>query len=338
MKVFRTILILLALLGSTTSDAWARQYRLKVATVAPKGTKYYQALMQMGQEWRTAPGGGVDLTVYPGGMMGGESDMVRRMRGNQIQVALMTASGLAEIDDSITALQNMPMLFKTFDEVEHVRGKLRSLIEKKFEEKGFVILSLEDTGWVRFFANKPAASLTEFRQLKLFALSSDSKAIQIWKSAGFNPVPLDLTTMVTGLKTGMIDAVPSTPYYALTTQVCTSASHMLDIKWAPLVGGIVIKKDVWDTLPATSHEYLRKSALKAGIDVRKAGRAKNVESIETMKKRGLKIVKLTDAQRKEWEDAAKKAYPVIRGKIVPADLFDQVIKILAEFRAKASDK
>src|SRR5438552_13756445 len=99
----------------------------------------HQVLQAMGENWRIASRGSVLLTVYPDGTMGGEAEVVRRMRIGQIQAAMLTATGLSEIDRSVTALEDMPMMFRSLDEVSYVREKLRPTIERRLRDKGFVL-------------------------------------------------------------------------------------------------------------------------------------------------------------------------------------------------------
>ena len=105
--------------------------RIRMATLAPKGTSVHQALLAMGEKWRQAPGGGAALTVYTDGSMGDEPDMVRRMRVGQLHAGTLTVQGLSDIDESVTALQNIPMLFQSFEEIDYVRGKLTPIVEKR---------------------------------------------------------------------------------------------------------------------------------------------------------------------------------------------------------------
>ena len=125
--------------------------KVRLGTLAPRGSSYYKHLQAMGEKWRTAPGGGVALTLYPDGTMGSEADMVRRMRLGQLQAGMLTAVGLAEIEPAVTGLQSMPLMFRTLEEVDYIGEKLQPMLEKRLEEKGFVALFWSDTGWVRFF-------------------------------------------------------------------------------------------------------------------------------------------------------------------------------------------
>ena len=85
---------------------------IKLTTLAPKDSSYHQALQKMGQQWAKATGGDIDLVIYPGGIQGGESAMIKRMRIGQIQAAMITTVGLSDIEPSVSGLQSMPMMLR----------------------------------------------------------------------------------------------------------------------------------------------------------------------------------------------------------------------------------
>ena len=146
--------VFLVLMGSSGARAAGppAPVRIKLGTLIPRGTPAYQVLLEMREKWRQAPEGGVEIVVYPDGSMGGETDMVRRMRVGQIQAALLSMTGISEIDKSVNALQEMPMMFRSLDEYEYVRDKMRPALEKRLADRGFIALFWGDIGWVRFFS------------------------------------------------------------------------------------------------------------------------------------------------------------------------------------------
>jgi TRAP-type C4-dicarboxylate transport system substrate-binding protein len=316
----------------------AAQAKVKLGTLVPRGTSYHRILQAMGEQWRQAPGGGVRLTIYTDGTMGSEADMVRRMRVGQLQAATLTVAGLAEIEPSVSALQKMPMMFRTLEEVDHVRGMLEEKLSQRLQEKGFVVLFWGDTGWVRFFSRRPARVPNDFRSMKVFVGAGDNQQVDIMKDAGFNPVPLEWTDALTALKTGMIDAVPVIPYYALAGQFYTVAKYMVEVNWVPLVGATIVTRPVWESLAPETREALRKSALEAGTQFRTRGRAESEEAVEAMKKRGLQVQSVSPEMEAEWRQMAEGLYPKVRGKMVPADWFDEVRKLLAEYRSTRAAK
>src|SRR5256885_9119802 len=58
----------------------------------------------------------------------------------------------------------------------------------------------------------------------------------------YQPVVLEISDVLPGLQTGMINMVPSTPFWALTLQFYNHASYMLEMDWAPMVGAVVDRK------------------------------------------------------------------------------------------------
>jgi TRAP-type C4-dicarboxylate transport system substrate-binding protein len=304
----------------------------KVATVAPPGTSFHKHLQDLSEEWEKAPGGGVSLNIYPG-TQGGESQIVRRMRLGQLQGAMLTAIGMSQIDESAAALQLMPMEFRNWGEVDFVRDKLESQLEEIFLKAGYVVLFWGDAGWVRFFSTKPINNINDLKGMRVYAASGSPEAVKILKEY-YNPVELEPDKILLSLRNGMIDAVPIPPFLANFSQVATKADNMLDMKWAPVAGAMVLTKKAWDSLVPETQKYLRETGQRAGEKIRKDSRREDDEAIEAMvAKQGLKVTKLTDAADKEWRDEMIRLNPKIRGNVVPAQMFDSAQAALKEYRA-----
>ncbi len=323
----------LLLAGILATSALAADKQLRIGTLATKNSLYHRQLMELGEAWRTAQGGNAKYLVYPDGSQGGETDMVRRMRIGQLQGGLLSVVGLREIEPSIAALQNMPLMFRNWEEVDYVREKMRPAMEKKFLDKGFVVLAWGDAGWVRFFSKEPAVRPDDFKKMKFFAWGSEVEQQEIMKSLGYTPVPLETGDILPAIQTGMINAVPSTPYFALATQIYTTASYMLELNWAPIVGALIITKKAWDELTPEGQAAVREAGAKAGVQLRAKARQEVDDAVDAMKKRGLKVNKPNAEQMQEWNRLADNLYPRVRGKMVPADTFDEVVGHLKAFRA-----
>jgi TRAP-type C4-dicarboxylate transport system substrate-binding protein len=325
----------LSLLCAQTMS-WSADKQLRFGTLAPKNSLYHRQLMEIGEAWRNAQGGTAKFVVYPDGSQGGETEMARRMRIGQLQGALLSVVGLREIEPSIAALQSMPLLFKTWEEVDYVREKMRPAMEKKFLDKGFVVLAWGDAGWVRFFSKEPAFKPDDYQKMKFFAWGGEADQQEIMKSMGYTPVPLETSDILPSVQTGMINVVPSTPYFALASQVYTMAPNMLEINWAPIVGALVVTKKSWDEMTPEMQVAVRAASDKAGAQIRIKARQEVEEAVDAMKKRGLVVNKPNPEQMRAWSDLAEKLYPRIRGTLVPADTFDEVFRHLKAYRAGKS--
>ena len=322
----------IAFMGLLPLASIAADAQLKIGSLVPKNSLYHRELMQVGEAWKKSQTGSPKFNVFTDGSQGGEAEMVRRMRIGQLQAALLSVVGLREIEPSIAALQNLPLAFRSWEDLDYVREKMRPSMEKKFLEKGYVVLAWGDAGWVRFFSKNPAFSPEDYKKMKFFAWGAEAEQQEIMKSLGYTPVPLEPTDILPSIQTGMINVVPSTPYFALASQIFNTAPNMLEINWAPIVGAFVISKKSWDDMSPEAQKVLRASSDKAGQVIRNQARKEVDEAVEAMKKRGLKVNKPNAEQLKEWQALSESLYPRIRGKMVPAETFDEVFAHLKTYR------
>ena len=313
--------------------AHATEPQLKIGSLVPKNSLYHRQLMEVGEAWTTSQAGSPRFNVFTDGSQGGEAEMVRRMRIGQLQAALLSVVGLREIEPSIAALQNLPLAFRSWEELDYVREKMRPDMEKKFLDKGYVVLAWGDAGWVRFFSKQAAFSPEEFKKMKFFAWGAEAEQQEIMKSLGYTPVPLEPTDILPAIQTGMINVVPSTPYFALASQIYNTAPNMLEINWAPIVGALVMTKKSFDDMSPEVQKVLRASSDSAGSVIRTQARKEVEEAVDAMKKRGLQVNKPNAEQLKEWRALSESLYPRIRGKMVPAETFDEVFAHLKAYRA-----
>ena len=307
--------------------------QLKIGSLVPKNSLYHRQLREVGEAWKKSQTGTPRFNVFTDGSQGGEAEMVRRMRIGQLQASLLSVVGLRDIEPSIAALQNLPLAFRSWEELDYVREKMRPGMEKKFLEKGYVVLAWGDAGWVRFFSKQAAFSPDDFKKMKFFAWGAEAEQQEIMKSLGYTPVPLEPTDILPSIQTGMINVVPSTPYFALASQIYSTAPHMLEINWAPIVGAFVITKKSWDEMSPETQKVLRAASDTAGSVIRAQARKEVEEAVDAMKKRGLQVNKPNPEQLKEWRALSESLYPRIRGKMVPAETFDEVFAHLRTYRA-----
>jgi TRAP-type C4-dicarboxylate transport system substrate-binding protein len=249
---------------------------------------------------------------------------------------MFTVVGLSQIDRSVGGLSFLPLTFRSWDEYDYVVGKLAPRLEQLLLDKGFVVLFWGDAGWVRFFSKTPAMRPDDFKPLKMFTWTGNPEQIDIMKALGYHPVPLETADILPGLKTNLFNAIALPPSQALLSQCYTIANHMLALKWAILSGGTVVRKDVWDTIPAETREKLRAAATAAGDKIRASDRQEDEKSIAAMQNKGLVVHPITPQVEQEWQNLTRVLYPEIRGKLVPADIFDEVLRLVAEYRDKGS--
>ena len=306
---------------------------LKLATLVPEGSIWDKELKGMGQAWERSTEGRVELRIYPGGVAGGEDDVLRKMRIGQLQAATLTVVGLSEIDPGFQVF-SIPRFYRSYDELFHVCDALTPMFRERLEAKGYVLLNWGHAGWVQLFTKKPARTPEDLRDLKLFTSAGSPQMVQWWKRNGYNPVPLSSTDIMTGLQTGMIEALPTTPLAALTLQWYRATPYMLDLGIAPLVGATIVSAPAWKKLSAEDQRALLAEA--QGVEERLEASVPDQDrkAIAEMEKRGLVLTRPEGAeQEKAWSEEAEQFAATMRELMVPEDVFAAARKALEAFRA-----
>jgi TRAP-type C4-dicarboxylate transport system substrate-binding protein len=304
---------------------------VRVATLVPDGSSWHLILKETADKWKQLSGGRVTVRLFPGGVAGDDPDVVRKMRLGTLNGGVLTSVGVAELDKSVYAM-GIPLMYESYDEVYWVHEKMRPKLEASLEAKGYVVLNWADAGWVHFFTTKPVAVPDDLRKLKLFSWAGDAEAVEIWRSAGFNPVPLPSTEIATALQTGLVEALGAPPQVTVISQYFNHARYMTDFRWQLLQGATIITKATWEKIPAELRPTLLKASQDDGARLRKDVRDSEARDIEAMKKRGLTVVPVSAAQKAEWQKLTESIYPQIRGKVLPAEAFDEAMRYRDEYR------
>jgi len=172
----------------------------------------------------------------------------------------------------------------------------------------------------------------------MFIIAGNAYQVDLMKALGYQPVPSQTAEILTGFRTDLFNAIYMPPNQALAGQIYTVARYMLDLKWTILSGALVIRKDTWDKIPPDIQKQIRSAAAAAGAKIRANDRKEDLESIAAMQKKGLTVQPVTPQVEEEWQRFMKSVYPKIRGEMVPADIYDEVQRLVAEYRAKGTAK
>ena len=327
----RTVLALGAAILALAMGAAAQAQTIKLGTLAPKGSPWYENLQDMANDWSNAPGASIKVRIYPGGAIGDESDMVRKMRIGQLQGAVLTAEGLSMIVPEVLALQ-MPMMFSNDAELDYVRTAMADEFEKLFEARGYKVLNWGDIGWVRLFSNAPVVMPGDMKSLKLFTWAGDVELQRGYEMQGFKPVPLPVPEIFSGLQSGMIDALYAAPVAALSYQWFGLAPHMHDMKVIKLIGATVVTLDTWNKIPEAARAEVLKAGRLAGMQSQEKIRAFEGEAIKVMVEHGLTVQPVTAEQAAVWEKGAVSAWSVYTDGPVPKAFLDRAVALRDEYR------
>jgi TRAP-type C4-dicarboxylate transport system substrate-binding protein len=313
-------LVLAALVAVLAQAARAQApVTLKLGTLAPQGSTWHDLLKEMGQRWEQVSGGQVKLRIYAGGAQGSEGDMVRKMGIGQLQAAAISNVGMHDVIPEPQVF-SVPFLIDDEAQLECVFDKVRPRVEEALAKRNLVALQWSRVGGVHLFCAEPRRTPAEMKSAKVWAWEGDPKSVDAYRAAGLHPVVLSATDIVPSLQTGMIDCVPNVPLYVLTARLFDRANHMLDVPWSYMIGATLVRKETWEKIPADLRPKLLAIATDLGKKVDEEVRRLNVDAVQAMQKQGLKVV---TADPVPWRAAMEKSWSVVRGGVVPADVFDE---------------
>ena len=178
---------LLAVTGATANAA-----DIKIATVAPDGSRWMQQMRAGAEEVKARTAGRVTLKFYPGGVMGNDAQVLRKIRIGQLQGGAFTAGGLAERYPGLN-LYGIPLLFRSLDEVDAVRAALDPELAAGLERAGFVTFGFIEGGFANLLSNEPIRTVVSVTISCICAFVKGSRCPPIYTSASRAIAPFKLT-------------------------------------------------------------------------------------------------------------------------------------------------
>jgi TRAP-type C4-dicarboxylate transport system substrate-binding protein len=305
---------------------------IKLGSLAPGGSPWDKGLQRLGAEWQKISNNSVELRIYPGGIAGDEADMIRKMRIGQLNAAGLSGVGLSRIFPEIITVQ-LPLFIRSNDELDYVLDKMKPAFAAELEKRGFKVIIWSFVGWVHFFSKNPVVTPDDLKTQKMFVWAGDPDAVMIWKESGFHVVPLTPTDIMPSLQSGMIDAFSATALSAASYQWFGLAKNMCAMKWAPLIGGIVVSASAWAKLDPGLAAKLEAAARQVGADMQADILKADDEAVSVMKKYGLSVNPVPQAAEDAWRAEVLGGLEKGYLKNISKDLYETVKKYSADYKA-----
>jgi TRAP-type transport system periplasmic protein len=265
-------------------------------------------------------------------VMGNDSQVLRKIRANQLQGGAFAAGGLAERYPGLN-LYGIPLLFRSLAEVDAVRAKLDPRIATGLEQAGFVTFGFVEGGFANLFSNEPIHSVSEMRRKKVWVPDGDQISFLAMQELGLSPVTLPVTDVLTGLQTGLIEITFASPVVALVLQWHTKVKYITRLPVSYSYGVFAIEKEAFGRLTADDQKVVREVMAKALAGLDHEARQENERANETLLSAGLKPVEVGAADLDTWRHTIEGLYPQLRSRPdINAELFDELQAILAEYR------
>jgi TRAP-type C4-dicarboxylate transport system substrate-binding protein len=325
--VIRALVLCAAL--SLSLPARADTQTIKIATLAPDGTKWMKVL----GDWKAAiekrTNGQVKVKFYAGGVAGEERDVVRKMRLGQMTGAAITAVGLGLIQPDVRALE-IPFLFKNDGELDRVRNALEPEFRKKFEEQGYELLAWGDVGPVRLYSNVPLREKADLQKVKMWVWNDDPLLAKLFARLGMNTVALGVTDVQPALQTGVINGCYGPPVVPIVFQWHSKVKYATSLELSQAVGAVVLTKKQWDALTPDQRKIIEEETKPMAVALVKAIREENARSLDKLKSMGIEVIDTPPALVDEIRAQAKIVAAEMEGKLYSKDFRARIEKMLSK--------
>jgi TRAP-type C4-dicarboxylate transport system substrate-binding protein len=310
-----------------------RKTIIKLASMVPENTEWGQALNKLAAEWSRVTNGEVVLQVYANGTQGSEDAVLQKLNMNTIQAAVLTSFGLNKISPEILTL-SCPFLIRNDAELAEVLKNVKGDLEAKINSQNYFSLALVRGGWVKFFSRSPVFVPADLKRQKVGSIPSEPELAQAFRTMGYQVVMVDQNRILIALRGGSIDAVYQSPLATAGFQLFGVAKHMASINIAPFMGGIVLNKHAWESIPGQYKSELIRVTQRIGTEIEVSLLKLENDAVRQMKNYGLTENQISPRQQQEWYDDMNRVIPNLLGATFNQAMYNKIDGILKAYRSR----
>ena len=305
----------------------------KIATLSPEGSVWMKTMRAGAKELAKKTNNRVKIKYYPGGVMGDDMAVMRKIRIRQLQGGAVTLGTVSNYF-SDSQVYSLPMLFRSLDEVTYLRSNLDPYILQGLEKNGFVSFGIAEGGFAYIMSLNPIKSIPDLRLSKAWVPSSDELALEAVKAYDVQPIPLPIGDVLTGLQTGLIDTVAAPPIATLALHWHTQVRYLTDMPLLYSSGLLIIDKKAFDKLSKQDQQTMREVMGQVFSDIDQQNRKDNKSAFAAIQSQGVEMVKPDQEQIEEWRGFAEAArLRLIKSGKISNEIIQTVDRHLNDFRA-----
>ena len=326
MRIFTILLCLLLFLTQLSLGAES-SVTIKLATLAPDGSSWMKTFNALNSEVKKRTENKVQFRIYPGGVLGDEMDMLRKMKIGQIQGVALTSAGLSALFREIDVLQ-IPFLFQKYEEVDAVLARMDSFFRKGFENNGYILLGWSEAGFVYLMSTIPITSVVDLQKAKVWIWEESPMSKTIFDEAKVSAIPLTIPDVLVGLQTGLVNVVYAPPTGAISLQWFTKVKYLTDVPLVYLAGAIVVRKDTFQQISPSEQSSIIEISQRYLNQLKAVTRNENREAIQVMIKHGTKIITPSKDQIDEFKRLSNQAMGRLGSQSFSKKVLNEVSSIL----------
>lgn len=298
MKICRWCLCLLLALSAVPVAA---QQTIKIATIAPDGSVWVREMRAAAAQVQAQTQGRVGVKFFPGGVMGNDAVVLRKIRLGQLQGGAVPGSDVTGVCQDAT-VYSLPFLFNSQAEVDAVRKVVDPMLADCFRKGGMRMLGLAGGGFAYLMSTHELRGRDDLRSSKVWVPANDRIGEMTFKNGGITPIPLPLSDVFTSLQTGLVDTVANTTSGAVILQWHGKIKYIVDLPLSYIPAYFLVDDKVMARLSAVDQAVVEKAFGAAMARIDAANRRENVQAVAAMEKGGTKLLAPPPAEAARWRE------------------------------------
>ncbi len=308
-------------------------FTFKIATVSPDSSAWVKGMRVRAAEIAEATEGRVKFKFYPGGVMGDDKAILRKMRVGQLHGGAVASSSLTNIMTDVQ-LYGLPMVFRDFAEVDYVRARMDAGLAQRLEDKGYVVFGFPEVGFARAMSIKPITSVGDARNSRVWIPDNDPGSAQGIAAFDITPIPLTIVDVLPGLQTDLIDAVAIPPVGALTLQWHTQLKYITDLPLLYIYGIFTVSKKSFEKISEQDQKVVRNILAQHALTVDGLSRKDNASAYQALLNQGLQKKLPSADEVSEWRGLAGGAVrDLVKTGTVTRSAYETMLGHLEVYRA-----
>ena len=330
------LVISMVLFVSSMTGVSASAVTLKIATVSPEGATWMVKMREGASEIEQRTQGRVKFKFYSGGVMGSDDSVLRKIKIGQLHGGAVTGGSLIDIYPELM-IYSLPFVFQSFEEVDIVREQMDALLTHGLEERGFVSFGLAEGGFAYLMSNHRVESTHDLKNQKVWVMSGDRLSQTIFESASVSPVLLPISDVMTGLQTGLVDTVATSPIAAIALQWHTKVKYVTDAPLSYFFAMLAVSKKMFDKIQPDDQVIVKQVMASTFEKINAQNRVDNENARVALEKQGLQFVKLSSETLQGWKQTAHQAIErFTRENTLDTGLLNKINEVLAAYRKSKS--
>ena len=328
----KAVHMMIAVMLLSLNSHSAHAIKLKISALSPDGSSWIEKLKQGADEIAEKTSGRVTFKFYPGGVMGSDKTVMRKMQTGQLHGAVFSNGTLNNIYSG-SQVYNLVLKFNSYDEIDYIRSKIDPMINEGIHKQGYTVLGLSELGFAYLMSTSPISSIDDLKKQKAWVPENNTTAAEAMKAFSITPIPLPLQDVLVALQTGMVNVVAGSPVGAITLQWHTKIDYVTDLPIAYVYGGLLLSNRAMKKISSADQEIVKSVMQGVTHNLDKLTRENNKNAITAMKNQGVEWVTPTEgtaAQLKSMIKTANKNLAVTTK--MDKDIIDSLEHYLDEFR------